>query len=111
MVAVAGAVAADRLGQSRIGGYRELMFVKIVSVGDGNGAVDLGASGRCASWEGTSNSDPLLCGNPFGKVLTITHNYPLNDETCYLTSQGLGVNGNDLGQYCYTFDVTMVPNK
>ena len=108
---VAGAVANDRLGQSRIGGYRELMFLKIVSVGDGNGAVDLGASGRCASWEGTSNAEPLLCGNPFGKVLTITHNFPLNDERCYLASQGGGVNGADLGQYCYTFDITMVPNK
>ena len=111
--AVAGAVPNDRLGQSRIGGYRELMFVKIVSVGDGNGAVDLGASGRCASWEGTSNSDPLLCGNPFGKVLTITHNYPINDEACYLASFGGagGAAGADLGEYCYTFDVTMVPNK
>jgi len=107
--AVAGAVAADRLGQSRIGGFRELMFLKVVSVGDGAGNFALG--GRSASWEGTSNSEPLLCGNPFGKVLTITHNFPLNDETCYLASVAGGVNGPDLGEYCYTFDITMVPNQ
>lgn len=110
--AVAGAVAADRLGQSRIGGFRELMFLKVVSVGDGNGNFDL-ASGRVACWQGVSNSEPLLCGNPFGKVLTITHNYPINDEACYLASVagGGGAAGADLGEYCYTFDVTMVPNK
>ena len=108
--AVAGAVAADRLGQSRIGGFRELMFLKVVSVGDGNGNVD-SASGRCACWEGRSNSEPLMCGNPFGKVLTITHNFPLNDETCYLASVAGGVAGPDLGEYCYTFDITMIPNQ
>jgi len=107
--AVAGAVAADRLGQSRIGGFRELMFLKVVSIGDGAGNLALG--GRSASWEGTSNSEPLLCGNPFGKVLTITHNFPLNDETCYLASVAGGVAGADVGEYCYTFDITMVPNK
>ena len=107
--AVAGAVALDRLGQSRIGGFREIMFLKCVSVGDGAGNLALG--GRSASWEGTSNSEPLLCGNPFGKVITITHNFPINDEKCYIASVGGGVAGPDVGEYCYTFDITMVPNK
>ena len=109
--AVGGAVALDRLGQARIGGFRELMFLKCVSVGDAAGNVAL--AGRTACWEGTSNSEPLLCGNPFGKVLTITHNFPLNDETCYLASVGGagGAAGADLGEYCYSFDITMVPNQ
>lgn len=108
--AVAGAVAGNLLGESRIGGFRELMFLKVVSVGDGNGNFDL-ASGRVACWQGESNSDPLLCGNPFGKVLTITNRFPQNDEACYLSSVAAGVGGGDLGEYTYTFDVTMVPNK
>ena len=111
--AVAGAVLGDILGQSRIGGFREVMFLKVVNVGDGNGNFDLAASGRCACWQGTSDSDPLLCGNPFGKVLTITNKFPINDETCYLASVagGGGAGGVDIGEYCYTFDITMIPNK
>ena len=111
--AVAGAVAADILGQSRIGGFRQLMFLKVVNAGDGNGNFDLAGSGRCACWEGTSDSEPLLCGNPFGSVLTITNRFPTSDETCKLVSVAGagGAAGADLGEYCYTFDITMVPNK
>jgi len=109
--AIAGAVPADILGQSRIGGFRQLMFLKVVNAGDGNGNFDLAGSGRCACWPGESNSEPLLCGNPFGSVLTITNKFPTNDETCKLVSQAVGAAGPDLGEYCYTFDITMVPNK
>jgi hypothetical protein len=109
---VAGGPIADELGVSRVGGFRELMFLKVVSVGDGNGNVDL-AAGRVACWEGHSDSEPLLCGNPFGQTITISHKEPLNDELCYLASvAGAGAAaGNDLGRYIYSFDVTMVPNK
>ena len=112
---VAGGVIADELGVSRVGGFRELMFLKIVSTGNGAGAVDLGAAGggSCACWEGHSDSEPLLCGNPFGQTVTISHKEPLNDELCYLASvAGAGAAaGFDLGRYIYSFDVTMVPNK
>jgi len=109
---VAGGVFADELGVSRVGGFRELMFLKVVSVGDAAGNFDL-ASGRVACWEGNSDSEPLLCGNPFGQTVTISHKEPLNDELCYLASvAGAGAAaGNDLGRYIYSFDVTMVPNK
>lgn len=114
-VAGGGAGFVNELGVSRVGGFRELMFLKIVSTGDGAGAVDLGAvgGGRCACWEGHSDSEPILCGNPFGQTLTISHKEPLNDELCYLASvAGAGGGaGNDLGRYIYSFDVTMVPNK
>ena len=109
--AIFGAVPADILGQSRIGGFRQLMFLQVVNVGDGAGNFDLAGSGRCACWQGESNSEPLLCGNPFGSVLTITHKFPTNDETCKLVSQAVGAAGPDLGEYCYSFDITMVPNK
>ena len=111
--AIAGAVPADILGQSRIGGFRQLMFLKVVNAGDAAGNFDFSAvgGGACACWLGESNSEPLLCGNPFGSVLTITHKFPTNDETCKLVSQAVGAAGPDLGEYCYTFDITMVPNK
>ena len=113
--AVAGAVAADILGQARIGGFRELMFLKVVNVGDAAGNFDFSAAGggACACWQGESNSEPLLCGNPFGKVLTITNRFPTNDESCKLVSAGGGggAAGADLGEYCYSFDITMVPNR
>tara|TARA_R110002096_G_scaffold13962_2_gene48939 strand:+ start:71 stop:763 length:693 start_codon:yes stop_codon:yes gene_type:complete len=111
-VAGGGVAGVNELGVSRVGGFRELMFLKVVSVGDANGNFDL-ASGRVACWEGHSDSEPILCGNPFGQTLTISHKEPLNDELCYLASvAGAGAAaGNDLGRYIYSFDVTMVPNK
>jgi len=111
--AVAGAVAADILGQSRIGGFRQFMFLKIVNAGDGNSNFDLAGLGRFSFLGGTSDSETLLCGNPFGSVLTITNRFPTSDETCKLASVAGagGAAGADLGEYCYSFDITMVPNK
>ena len=114
-VAGGGVAGVNELGVSRVGGFRELMFLKVVNVGDSAGNFDFSAAGggRCACWEGHSDSEPLLCGNPFGQTITISHKAALNDELCYLASvAGAGAAaGNDLGRYIYSFDVTMVPNK
>lgn len=107
---VAGGVGGDILGFARVGGYRELMFLDCHSVGDNTGAAfALGAT--TAAWSGKSTSEPILCANPFGKILTIKNRNATLDEACYLCSQAAGVGGVDRGDYFYSFDIQMVPNK
>lgn len=97
------------IGNNRIGGYREVLFMKVDSVGDGNGNVVLG--GRTAVWNGSSPAKPIICGNPFGKRITIRNHDPMNDSKCYLVSFAAGAASADVGHYLYSFDITMVPNK
>lgn len=101
--------ADDGVGNSRIGGYRELIFLDCHSVGDGAGNVAL--AGRSAAWTGKSTSDPILCGNPFGNTITIRNTDPVTDDKVWLVSQGGGAGGLDIGHYIYSFDITMVKNN
>jgi len=98
------------VGNNRVGGYREILFMKVDSVGDGNGNVD-SASGRCAVWNGSSPARPIMCGNPFGKSIIIRNHDPINDSRCYLVSFAAGAGSADVGHYVYSFDVTMIPNN
>jgi len=99
------------VGNNRVGGYREILFLDCHSVGDGVGGAALG--GRSAAWRGQTQSGPILCGNPFGKTLTIRNNCAINDDKMWLVTYfaGAGANGADLGHYIYSFDITMVPNR
>ena len=99
----------DGVGNSKVGGYRELIFLDCHSVGDGAGNVALG--GRSAAWTGKSTSDPILCGNPFGNTITIRNTDPVTDDRAWLVSAGAGAGSADVGHYVYSFDVTMVPNR
>lgn len=101
---------ASGSGDNRIGGYREILFMDCHSVGDGNGNVD-SASGRCAAWTAQSPARPVICGNPFGKTITIRNHDPINDSLCYLVSFAAGAGSADVGHYVYSFDITMIPNK
>jgi hypothetical protein len=99
----------DGVGNSRVGGYRELIFLDCHSVGDGAGNVVLG--GRSAAWTGKSTSDPILCGNPFGNTITIRNTDPVSDDRVWLVSAAGGAGGLDIGHYIYSFDITMVKNN
>lgn len=99
------------VGENRVGGYREILFLKVDSVGDGNGNVAL--AGRTAVWRGESPAKPIMCGNPFGKTITIRNQDPMSNDRCWLVSSfaGAGAGGPDIGHYVYSFDITMVKNK
>jgi len=101
--------ADDGVGNSKVGGYRELIFLDCHSVGDGAGNVAIG--GRSAAWTGKSTSNPIMCGNPFGKTITIRNLDSMSNDRCWLVSAGGGAGGADVGHYVYSFDVTMIPNK
>lgn len=109
ITSTAARVIDSGVGNNRVGGYREVLFMKVDSVGDGNGNVVL--AGRSAVWNGSSPARPIICGNPFGKTITIRNHDPINDSKCYLVSFAAGAGSADVGHYVYSFDVTMVPNK
>ncbi len=102
-------VPSSGVGQNKVGGYREILFLDCHSVGDGAGNVALG--GRSAAWTGQSRSGPVMCGNPFGKTITIRNNNAINDHKMWLVSNGGGAGGPDIGHYIYSFDITMIPNR
>ena len=102
--------ADDRVGNSKIGGYRELILLECKSIGAANGAA-FALDGQTCSWSGKSESQPVLCGNPFGQTVTITNSDPISDSPVWLISNGGGAGSADLGSYIYSFDVTMVPNQ
>ena len=101
--------AVSGVGNTRLGGYRELLFLECHSVGDGAGNVALG--GRSAAWTGKSTSKPIMCGNPFGKTITIRNHDPISDNLVWLVSAAAGGGSPDVGNYIYSFDITMIPNK
>lgn len=101
--------AVSGVGNTRLGGYRELLFLECHSVGDGAGNVALG--GRSAAWTGKSTSKPIMCGNPFGKTITIRNHDPISDNLVWLVSAAAGAGSPDVGNYIYSFDITMIPNK
>lgn len=104
-------VPSSGVGQNKVGGYREILFLDCHSVGDGAGNVAL--AGRTAAWTGQSRSGPVMCGNPFGKTLTIRNNNAINDHKMWLVTNnaGAGAGGPDIGHYIYSFDITMIPNR
>ena len=109
-VTTTNVVAADSgVGNSRVGGYREVLFLECKTVGDGAGNVALG--GRSAAWTGISPAKPIKCGNPFGKTITIRNQDPISDDLVWLVSAAAGGGSADLGHYVYSFDVTMIPNN
>lgn len=103
-------VAADAgVGNNKVGGYREIVFLECKSIGDGLGNTVLG--GTTAAWNGKSPAGPIKCGNPFGKTLTITTHDPISDGRAWIASAAAGANSADRGCYVYSFDITMIPNR
>lgn len=99
----------DKVGESSIGGYRDIVMLDCHSIGDGAGNVAV--SGRSVAWTGRSFSEPILCGNPFGKTITIQNKDLIFDSKVWIVSAAAGINSADLGRYFYSFDITMIKNN
>lgn len=108
---VSNVAGLSGVGFSKISGYREVLFLECHSVGDANANVAL--AGTTAAWIGSSKSEPVMCGNPFGKTITIKNIDPVANAPVWLVSNagGGGAGGADLGNYIYSFDITMIENK
>jgi len=113
-ISVASVVAQDQNGQHQVGGFRQLLPLQIVNVGDTNGAT---ASPSGYAWtgigSGISATDPILCANPFGNTVTISLRDVAKQMPIWLSSNALVTAGflSDVGEYFFQFTVTMIPNN
>jgi len=108
------AAGFDKIGNNRMGGFRQLMPLVAKIVGDSAGNA-VGASSREVAWMGESTGEEgIKCANPFGKKLTITNFDAFFNTKCWLVTVGGGgggAGGADIGTYCYSMTITMIPNN
>jgi len=100
-------------GSPLIGGFRQLMPLQIVNVGDTAGAaVAAGGFAWTAIGSGVAATDPLLCANPFGQKITVNLRDVITDTNIWLGSAAQHAAGNfiDRGSYIFQFTITMIPN-
>jgi hypothetical protein len=103
----------DKVGDSRMGGYRQLVPLEMKLIGDGAGGI-AGVGGVSYGWLGHGVGSEIICGNPFGSKITITNRISYADVKVWLVSVaggGGGAGGADIGFYQYQFTITMIPNR
>ena len=98
-------------GQSRTAGFRQLVPMQIVNVG--NPGVGAAPAATGYAWvgigSGISATDPLLSANPFGQKIRIRIVSPIAGRTMFIQDNGAaGVNAAD---YMFSFTITMIPNN
>ena len=113
----------DRVGDNRVGGYRQLVPLEMKLIGDGAGGIWGSASNPVAphlipaanagayGWAGEGAGSPILSANPFGNKVTISNRMCYADVPIWLVSAAGGGGGADIGWYSYQFTITMVPNR
>ena len=97
-------------GDSQIGGFRQLLPLQIVNVGNVAGATPA-ADGYAwtAIGSGVAATDAMVCANPFGQQITLTLNVPFDEKRCYLRSAG-GANV-DAGLYTAQISIELIENN
>jgi hypothetical protein len=112
--ALAGQEGGPDVGFSSIGGFRQLVPLQVVNVG--NYAAPFPITGASACWtaigSGVSSTDAIKCANPFGSNVKLSMVSPIEGVPAYLCSgsvAGLAA-ALDCGRYYFQFSITMVPN-
>lgn len=97
-------------GASQIGGFRQLLPLQIVNVGNAAGATPA-ADGYAwtAIGSGVAATDAMVCANPFGQEITLTLNVPIDENRCYLRSAA-GANV-DNGLYTAQISIELIENN
>ena len=92
-------------------GFAQLLPLQIVNVGDTN-AFTPAAGGYAATaiGSGVAASDAVLCGNPFGKDLTIRFTTPVIERNSNIWIGQVGAN-QDVGYYALQLSIELIPNK
>tara|TARA_R110000787_G_scaffold17004_4_gene53803 strand:+ start:6609 stop:7319 length:711 start_codon:yes stop_codon:yes gene_type:complete len=102
-------------GVNNIGGFRQLVQLQQVRIGDATGAVVDPATGfptpEMMCWSGQNYpQDSVLCANPFGNMATIQLSNAIQDSsTCYIASSAGVAPQNDMGHYVFSFMIEMIP--
>ena len=94
------------VGQNRVAGFRQLIPLTVVNVGDS--AIATPAAGGFAWTSINSTVDPLFCGNPFGQSITLTLTNPATDLPCFLGDTT--ILGDDIGIYTAQFTIELIKN-
>jgi len=103
----------EERGFNIIGGFKQLLPLQVVNVGiSGAGGGPSPAAGGY-SWvgigSGISATDPILCGNIFGRVNTLRIIDPAVNKPIWIQNGNVPFHPN-VGTYNFAFTVTMIPN-
>ena len=92
-------------------GFAQLLPLQIVNVGD-TAAFTPAAGGFAATaiGSGVAASDAVLCGNPFGKDLTIRLTTPVIERGSNVWISQVGA-AQDVGYYTLQLSIELIPNK
>lgn len=97
-------------GRNEIGGFRQLLPLQLVNVGNAGGPV---AAADSFSWtaigSGVAATDAMICANPFGQDISINFQIPFDENTCYLRSAGGG--NVDSGLYTAQISIELLENS
>ena len=103
-------VAQLGVGNNEIGGFRQLLPLQIVNVGNAAGAAPA-ADGYAwtAIGSGVAATDAMVCANPFGQQITLTINIPFDENKAFLRSAA-GANV-DAGLYTAQLSIELIENN
>lgn len=92
-------------------GFAQLLPLQIVNVGDTNSFTPAaGGFAATAIGSGVAASDGVLCGNPFGKDLTIKFTTPVIERNSNIWI-GTNAADPDVGYYTLQLSIELIPNK
>jgi len=92
-------------------GFAQLLPLQIVNVGDtASFTPSPGGFAATAIGSGVAASDAVLCGNPFGKDLTIRLTTPVIERGSNVWISQVGA-AQDVGYYTLQLSIELIPNK
>ena len=92
-------------------GFAQLLPLQIVNVGDTASFTPApGGFAATAIGSGVAASDAVLCGNPFGKDLTIRLTTPVIERGSNVWISQVGA-AQDVGYYTLQLSIELIPNK
>ena len=92
-------------------GFAQLLPLQIVNVGDTASFTPApGGFAATAIGSGVAASDAVLCGNPFGKDLTIRFTTPVIERGSNVWISQVGA-AQDVGYYALQLSIELIPNK
>ena len=93
-------------------GFAQLIPVQVVNVGNTAGFSPApGGYAVAGIGSGVAATDPIMCGNPFGKDLTIRFTTPVLERGSNIWLANAGVPATDLGYYALQLTIELIPNK
>lgn len=107
-------IANKGLFNTRTGQFRQLIPLQIVNAGTTGAGGGASPNALGYSWvgigSGISATDPILCGNVFGRDNRVRIIHPHDIEPTWI-QQGAAPNSDNIAHYSFSFTITMIPNN